>query len=115
MNASSMPDRETLEILGRSGATLAIHLSIRNLPYVRAALEPHYGDDCPVIIAYRATWPDERYIKTTLAGMKADVRAAKITRTALILVGQVLAAEDFTDSKLYDPDHVHLLRPMRQA
>ncbi len=110
MKASSMPERETLEILGSSGATLAIHLSIRNLPYVRSALEPHYGEDCPVIIAYRATWPDERYIKTTLAEMKADVRAAKITRTALIMVGPVFGNAEFRDSDLYNSDYAHVLR-----
>ena len=70
MKASSMPEFEQLEILGQSRATLAIHLSIRNLDYVRRALEPFYGADCPVVIAYRATWPDELYIRTTLEGMK---------------------------------------------
>ena len=110
MKASSMPEGERLEVLGRSGATLAIHLSIRNLDYVRRALEPHYGADCPVVIAYRATWPDERYIRTTLAGMKDEVRAARITRTALILVGPVFGDADFRDSDLYNADFSHVLR-----
>ena len=44
-----MPPRESLEILGQSGATLAIHLSVRNLAYVETALTPHYGADCPAI------------------------------------------------------------------
>ena len=110
MKASAMPESEQLEVLGRSGATLAIHLSIRNLAYVREALEPFYGADCPVIIAYRATWPDELYIKTTLAEMKEKVRAAKITRTALILVGRVFGEASFRDSALYDADHAHVLR-----
>jgi precorrin-4/cobalt-precorrin-4 C11-methyltransferase len=110
MKSSSMPERETLENLGRSGATLAIHLSIRNLDHVRTALEPHYGADCPVVVAYRATWPDELYIHTTLADMKADVRKAKLTRTALIMVGPVLAASGFRDSALYDAGFSHVLR-----
>ena len=110
MKSSSMPSGEELERLGASGATLAIHLSIRNLSYVREALTPHYGDDCPVVIAYRATWPDERYYHTTLAEMKTVVREAKVTRTALILVGRVFAAEGFRDSALYDPSHAHVLR-----
>ncbi len=110
MKASSMPDGEQLEILGQSGATLAIHLSIRNLVYVREALEPYYGDDCPVVIAYRATWPDELYIRTTLAEMKDEVRKHKITRTALILVGPVLGAAEFRDSDLYNADYAHVLR-----
>lgn len=110
MKASAMPEGEQLEILGRSRATLAIHLSIRNLPYVRESLTPYYGDDCPVVIAYRATWPDELYIRTTLAGMKEAVRAAKITRTALIFVGQVFGEVAFRDSALYDADYSHVLR-----
>jgi len=105
-----MPEGEQLEVLGRSGATLAIHLSIRNLAYVREALAPYYGDDCPVVIAYRATWPDERFIRTTLAGMKEAVREAKITRTALIFVGPVFGAVQFRDSALYDADYSHVLR-----
>jgi len=110
MKASSMPEHETLEVLGQSRATLAIHLSIRNLDYIRRTLEPYYGDDCPVVIAYRATWPDELYIRTTLAGMKEEVRTNKITRTALILVGPVLGEADFRDSDLYNSDYAHVLR-----
>ncbi|HMQ57305.1 MAG TPA: precorrin-4 C(11)-methyltransferase [Rhizobiaceae bacterium] len=110
MKASAMPAGEELETLGKSGATLAIHLSIRNLDYIRRALEPYYGDDCPVVIAYRATWPDELYIRTTLAGMKEKVREAKITRTALVLVGRVFGEAEFRDSALYDSDYAHVLR-----
>jgi precorrin-4/cobalt-precorrin-4 C11-methyltransferase len=110
MKASAMPEHETLEVLGRSRATLAIHLSIRNLDYIRRALEPYYGAECPVVIAYRATWPDEQYIRTTLAGMKDKVREAKITRTALVLVGRVFGAENFRDSDLYNAGFSHVLR-----
>ncbi len=108
--ASSMPEGEQLEVLGKSGATLAIHLSIRNLVYVREALEPFYGEDCPVVIAYRATWPDELYIRTTLAEMKDEARKAKITRTALIMVGPVFGDVKFRDSDLYNPGYAHVLR-----
>ena len=110
MKASSMPEGEQLEILGQSKATLAIHLSIRNLDYVRRALEPYYGDDCPVVIAYRATWPDELCIRTTLAEMKEEVRKHKITRTALVLVGKVFGDVNFRDSDLYNADYSHVLR-----
>lgn len=110
MKASSMPEGEQLEVLGQSGATLAIHLSIRNLDYIRRALEPYYGADCPVVIAYRASWPDELYVRTTLAEMKAEVRAAKITRTALVLVGPVFGGADFRDSDLYNAGFSHVLR-----
>lgn len=115
MKASAMPEGESLAELGRSGATLAIHLSIRNLKAVVADLTPHYGADCPVAVVYRASWPDQQILRGTLADIAKQVRAAKLTRTALILVGHVLGEEAFPDSKLYDPDHVHVLRPKRRA
>lgn len=113
--ASSMPEGETLAAFGATGATLAIHLSIQNLGRVVADLIPHYGADCPVAVVFRASWPDEQVIEGTLADIRGQVRDAKITRTALILVGRVLSPEAFTDSALYDADHVHVLRPRRKG
>jgi precorrin-4/cobalt-precorrin-4 C11-methyltransferase len=110
MQASPMPAREGLGELGRSGATLAIHLSVRNLAFIERALEPHYGPDCPVIVAYRISWPDQKILRGTLSTIAAKVRAAKLTRTALVLVGRVLADTGFRDSALYDPSHQHILR-----
>ncbi len=115
MKSSPMPEGEELAKLGASGATLAVHLSVRNLRQVVEDLTPHYGANCPVAVVYRASWPDQVIVRGTLSDIRAKVREAKITRTALILVGRVLADADFTDSKLYAPDHVHLLRPKRRA
>ncbi len=115
MKASAMPEGEDLARLGASGATLAIHLSVRNLRRVVADLTPHYGADCPAAVVYRASWPDQKIVRGTLADIRAKVRAAKIPRTALVLGGRVLEETDFSDSKLYDPTHVHLLRPKRRA
>jgi precorrin-4/cobalt-precorrin-4 C11-methyltransferase len=115
MQASPMPEGERLEELGRSRATLAIHLSIRNLAHVERALTPHYGPDCPVIVAYRVSWPDEKFLRGTLATIAAQVRKAKLTRTALILVGPALAAREFRDSALYDGTHEHVLRNRKTA
>ena len=111
--ASAMPPGEELESLGRSGATLAIHLSINNLARVVRDLIPHYGLDCPVAVAYRVSWPDELILRGTLADIRNQVKAAGITRTALILVGRVLDSGDFADSRLYAKDHHHVLRPKR--
>jgi precorrin-4/cobalt-precorrin-4 C11-methyltransferase len=108
--ASPMPESERLEVLGQSRATLAIHLSIRNLGYVEESLTPHYGADCPVVIVYRATWPDEEVIFTTLSEMRAKVREEKITRTALVFVGRVFGETRFRESRLYDPTFAHVLR-----
>ncbi|HUR42810.1 MAG TPA: precorrin-4 C(11)-methyltransferase [Aestuariivirga sp.] len=110
MQASPMPRGEALEELGRSGATLAIHLSIRNLAHIERALTRHYGAECPVVVVYRVTWPDQMIIRGTLSTIAKKVRAAKLTRTALILVGPVLGNSDFRDSALYNAGHEHVLR-----
>jgi len=110
MKSSAMPNREDLATLGASGATLAIHLSIRNIRHVVEALVPHYGEDCPVAVVVRATWPDEEVLRGTLATIAGIVREAKVTRTALIIVGRVLEAGAFSDSALYDPAHRHIFR-----
>jgi len=111
MNSSAMPKGEELENLGKSGATLAIHLSARNLRQVCRDLIPHYGADCPVALVYRASWPDEQIIRGTLTDIREKARKAKLTRTALVLVGRVLDTDEATDSRLYAPDHRHILRP----
>ena len=108
--ASAMPNAETLENFARTGATLAIHLSITNLAKVVRELLPFYGEDCPVLIAYRASWADEKYISGTLLDIRAKVKAENITRTALIFVGQVLGKQDSAPSHLYDKNHTHILR-----
>lgn len=112
MKSSAMPEGEELTSLGRTGATLAIHLSIRNLRQIERDLTPFYGADCPVIVAYRVGWPDEAYLHATLSTVHKAVQKEKITRTALIFVGRGLdQSNDFRDSALYDAEHVHVLRP----
>ncbi len=111
VRASAMPEGEALSALAASGATLAIHLSINNLAAVLRQVEPHYGPDCPCVVAYRVSWPDQLILSGTLGDIRAKVKAAGITRTALILVGRVLDPAGFDDSRLYAPDHHHLLRP----
>ena len=111
--ATPVPERERLEELARSGATLALHLSVRRLREIARICTPHYGADCPVAVVHRASWPDEKIITGTLEDIAEKVRAAKITRTALVLIGRVLAGPAELRSGLYDPAHAHLLRPKR--
>jgi precorrin-4/cobalt-precorrin-4 C11-methyltransferase len=111
--SSAMPEGEDLPTLAASGATLAIHLSVTNLANVVRDLTPRYGADCPVIVCYRVSWPDEILIRGTLATIRGKVKAAGITRTALILVGRVLTEQAFAESRLYAADHHHVLRPRR--
>src|SRR5262249_53510013 len=113
--SSAMPEREALERLATTGATLAVHLSINNLARVVRALTPHYGIDCPVVVAYRVSWPDERLIHGTLGDIRGKVKHAHITRTALVLVGNVLGNNPGSESRLYAADHNHLMRPRLRA
>ncbi|MEL6236346.1 MAG: precorrin-4 C(11)-methyltransferase [Pseudomonadota bacterium] len=115
MKSSAMPEGEDLATLGASRATLAIHLSIRNLREIERQLSPIYGADCPVVIAYRVGWPDQQFLRGTLSDIHAKARAAKLTRTALVLVGRVFDDTVFPDSALYDAARPHLLRPTRSA
>lgn len=108
--ASEMPAGETLAAFGTTGATLAIHLAIHALPQIVAELTPLYGADCPVAIVVKASWPDERIVRGTLATIRAEVAAEPIERTALIFVGRSLEAEDFRDSALYDAGYQRRFR-----
>jgi precorrin-4/cobalt-precorrin-4 C11-methyltransferase len=111
VRASPMPAGEDLATIGATGATLAIHLSVTNLAHVVKQLTPLYGADCPVVVAYRVSWPDQAFVIGTLADIRDRVKAAGFTRTALVLVGRVLRPTAFKDSRLYAADHAHLLRP----
>ncbi len=109
--ASSMPEGETLENFARTGATLAIHLSVHVLADVVARLSPHYGPDCPVAVIWRASWPDQRIVRATLATLETAV-GAEMERTALILVGRSIGAEEFDESRLYAGDYDRRYRPV---
>ena len=89
-----MPEGEELENLARTKATLAIHLSVRNLREIENVLTPIYGAECPVVIAYRVGWPDQQFLYGSLANIRKKVMAAKITRTALIFIGRGLNHDD---------------------
>jgi precorrin-4/cobalt-precorrin-4 C11-methyltransferase len=108
--ASRMPEREKLSAFAASGATLAIHLAIQSIDAIVAELTPHYGADCPVAVVVRATWPDERIVRGTLDNIAALVAEQPIERTAVILVGRALVAEDFRDSALYDATYQRRFR-----
>ncbi len=109
--ATPMPPRETLAAFGATGATLALHLSIHLTEKIVTDLAPHYGLDCPVAVVWRASWPDQRIIRATLGTLVAAI-PAEVDRTALILIGPALAAEDFAESRLYAGDYDRRYRPV---
>jgi precorrin-4/cobalt-precorrin-4 C11-methyltransferase len=114
VRASPMPPAEDLAILAQSRATLVLHLSINNLARIVRELTPIYGADCPVAVVYRASWPEEAVLRGTLASIRAQVKSAGFTRTALIIVGSVVRSDSHIDSRLYASDHHHVLRPRQE-
>jgi precorrin-4/cobalt-precorrin-4 C11-methyltransferase len=102
--ATPMPEGEDLATLGASRATLVLHLAVQRIDAIVAELVPNYGDDCPVAVVAYASRDDEVVLRGTLADIAAQVHVAGIKRTAVIIIGQVLAAEGFSDSHLYSVD-----------
>jgi precorrin-4/cobalt-precorrin-4 C11-methyltransferase len=113
--ASAMPDAERLVTFAETRATLAIHLSIHVIDQVVAELTPAYGPDCPAAVVWRASWPDERILRGTLSDIAQNVRAEKLRRTAIILVGRALGSSDFGESALYSTGYDRRFRPSAQA
>lgn len=104
--ASKMPDGEKLATFAETGTTLAIHLSIHVLEEVVKTLLPYYGEACPAAVVYRASWPEQMVVSETLANISDEVaKKPQIDRTALILVGPVLADETLRESALYSVDY----------
>ena len=108
--ASAMPPRETLAAFAASGATLAIHLAIHGIERIVTELSPFYGEACPVAVVARASWPDQRVLRATLAGIAAMLRAEPIERTALVLVGPALGDAPGPESALYSPGYPRRFR-----
>ncbi|MFE5118659.1 precorrin-4 C(11)-methyltransferase [Streptomyces sp. NPDC056669] len=102
--ATPMPDGEDLATLGRSGALLVLHLAARYVDRVVGELLPHYGADCPAAVVAMASRPDELVLRGTLDDIATQVKAAGVVRTAVIIVGRTLSADQFRDSHLYSPN-----------
>jgi precorrin-4/cobalt-precorrin-4 C11-methyltransferase len=113
--ASAMPPGENLAVYAATGATLAIHLSVHVLDHVAQTLIPHYGADGAVAVVVRASWPEQVIIRGKLSTIAAQVKEAAIERTALILVGPALSAQDFADSALYSADYDRRFRPSAET
>lgn len=101
VNSSPMPKLETLENLAKSRATMAIHLSARNVAEIQRELIPIYGADCPVVVAFHVSWPDQKIVRSTLAKIDEKIASENITKTAIIFVGWALQSESFETSSLY--------------
>jgi precorrin-4/cobalt-precorrin-4 C11-methyltransferase len=110
-----VPELEQLERLAEHRATLALFLSITLLDEVARALIPAYGADCPVAVVHKASCPEQKIVTGTLADIRARVKAAGIRSQSIVLVGRVLTAEHFAESRLYAADFSHRYRKARKA
>ena len=98
-----VPEREQIESLAAHGATMVIFLSAGQLEKLSARLiEGGYAPETPAAIVYKATWPDEKVVRTTVGELAAAGAREGITKTALITVGGFLG-DSYDRSKLYDP------------
>jgi precorrin-4 C11-methyltransferase len=111
---TSMPQNETIADLARHGTTMALFLSVRRPRELQADLEAGgYAADAPCAVVYRATWPDEIVIRCPLSELAAEIKGARITTQALVLIGPALAADDGAGrSHVYDPGYGHRYRPL---
>lgn len=101
VRSTPMPESEDLATLGRSGATMVLHLAVQRISELVDELVPNYGTDCPAAVVARASRDDEKILRGTLANIADQVHAAGIVRTAVIVVGRALSASEFPDSHLY--------------
>jgi precorrin-4/cobalt-precorrin-4 C11-methyltransferase len=99
--STPMPPGEQLAAYAATGATLVLHLAVQRIAQLAPELAEHYGDDGPVAVVARASRDDELVLRGTLADIAGQVEAAGVKRTAVVVVGPVLAAAEFPDSHLY--------------
>lgn len=112
--AASMPTRETIRAFAAIGATLAVFLSVRLVDRLVAELLADgsaYLPDTPVVVAHRVSWPDERVVRTTIAGLADTVRDEQLSATTLFLVGPALAGAGDCRSHVYASTYTTRFRP----
>lgn len=106
-----VPERESLVRLAAAQATMCIFLSVSMMGRVVEDLRAGgYPVDTPIAVVERASWPDERMVRGTLANIAARVADSGIRKTAMIVVGPALSADSRVASKLYDAAFSHEYR-----
>lgn len=110
-----VPAKENMAGLAAHKASMVIFLSMSLLEQLTAELlAGGYASDTPACIVYKATWPDEKVLHTTVAQLKATAAEHAVTKTALVFVGGFLGA-DYAKSKLYDAKFTHMYRKASEA
>jgi precorrin-4/cobalt-precorrin-4 C11-methyltransferase len=104
-----VPDREKISELAKHGATMAFYLSVHLIADVVDQLLKGgvYTTETPTAIVYRATWEDQKIISGTLGDIVKKTKESKIIKTALIIVGDIIAPKKYEFSKVYDAGFTH--------
>jgi precorrin-4/cobalt-precorrin-4 C11-methyltransferase len=107
-----VPEREKISELAKHRGTLVFYLSVHLISNItKELLEGNaYTRDTPVAVVYRAGWENQVIIKGTLENISKKVRQARIIKTALIIIGDVLEPKKYEYSKVYDPAFTHGFR-----
>jgi precorrin-4/cobalt-precorrin-4 C11-methyltransferase len=104
-----VPDREKISELAKHGATMVFYLSVHLISNIVEEILKGgiYTKETPAAVVYRATWEDQKIIKGTLGNIANKTKESKITKTALVIVGDVLAPTNYEFSKVYDAGFTH--------
>ena len=113
---TKVPKREKISELAKHKATMIFYLSVHLLSnIVKEALDGGYTKSTPVGVVYRASWSDEKIITGTLGTITKRVRDEKITRTAIIIIGDVIKPKSYEYSRLYDKSFSHGFRKAKTS
>ena len=105
---TKVPKREKISELAKHGATLIFYLSVHLVSNLaKEAIAGGYKKTTPVAVVYKASWTDQKIIKGTLEDIAKKVREEKITRTAIVIIGDVVDPQSYEYSKLYDKKFSH--------
>jgi len=104
------PSSESISSLAQHNATMCIFLGVHMIDGVVKDLKEHYPVQTPIAVVKKASWKDEHIVKGTLENIESKVKNANINKTAMIIVGNVLAPGKIVPSKLYDAEFSHEYR-----
>jgi precorrin-4/cobalt-precorrin-4 C11-methyltransferase len=112
---TKVPPQERISELAKHKSTMIFYLSVQLLPdIVKEALKGGYIKSTPAAVVYRASWPDQKVITGTLEDIVKKVWAEKITRTAIVMIGDVIQPKSYEYSKLYDKTFSHGYRKAKK-
>ena len=113
---TKVPEREKISELAKHNATMVFYLSVHLLSQiVKQAIDGGYSKSTPAAVVYRASWPDQKVIVGTLEDITKKVRAERIIKTAIVIIGDVIQPSSYEYSRLYDKTFTHSFRKAKKT